>query len=364
MLVERNGYRTFPVRHVNVDTVFVTTAPVPDSLEALVLRAPAWNLGDVWAKLAPGATQRSLGVESRRDVNLVSVVRAPVYASRQGGPTLSAVRVTYAADSNVKSRSRAAPIALLQTTDLGITARVGQEEALVWVTGVQDGIPKSSVDVELHDPTGRVRARGTTNAQGLVRLAGLRDTSEDGDYVERGFAGYVSARLALDRAVVAINSWSGDLSPWRFNIGSASGADRLPVAAAVFTERGIYRPGEPVLPWVYAIARRVGIDGYRRTKRITSHESAMDVLPEQPAQAETRNTLPEFDTLVAALPEAQREVITMMKVGGLSLEEVARATSCTVGAVKQKAHRAYERLRKLLETQSAEGWKGGSDELR
>ena len=90
----------------------------------------------------------------------------------------------------------------------------------------------------------------------------------------------------------------------------------------------------------------------------------MDVLPERPAQAETRNTLPEFDTLVAALPEAQREVITMMKVGGLSLEEVARATSCTVGAVKQKAHRAYERLRKLLETQSAEGWKGGSDELR
>src|SRR6266550_1385943 len=92
MLVERNGYRTFPVRHVNVDTVFVTTAPVPDSLEALVLRAP-------------------------------------VYAARQGGPTLSAVRVTYAADSNVKSRSRAAPIALLQTTDLGITARVGQAAA-------------------------------------------------------------------------------------------------------------------------------------------------------------------------------------------------------------------------------------------
>src|SRR6266851_10485890 len=88
--------------------------------------------------------------------------------------------------------------------------------------------------------------------------------------------------------------------------------------------RHTYRPGEPVLPWVYAIARRVGIDGYRRTKRITSHESAMDVLPERPAHAETRNALPEFDTLVAALPEAQREVITMMKVGGLSLEEVAR----------------------------------------
>ena len=39
----------------------------------------------------------------------------------------------------------------------------------------------------------------------------------------------------------------------------------------------------------------------------------------------------------------------MLKVDGLSIEEVARATSSTVGAVKQKAHRAYERLRKLLD---------------
>ena len=40
--------------------------------------------------------------------------------------------------------------------------------------------------------------------------------------------------------------------------------------------RNTYRPGEPVLPWMYAIARRVGIDGYRRTRRISSHGSAMD----------------------------------------------------------------------------------------
>src|SRR2546426_8006893 len=110
-----------------------------------------------------------------------------------------------------------------------------------------DLIPKSNVDVELRDPAGRVRARGTTNAQGVVRLSGLRDsTGTDDEGEERGFAGYVSARLALDRAVVPINTWSGDLSPWRFNVGSAWGVDRLPVAAAVFTERGIYRPGEPV----------------------------------------------------------------------------------------------------------------------
>ncbi|MEO5923823.1 MAG: RNA polymerase sigma factor [Bryobacteraceae bacterium] len=118
--------------------------------------------------------------------------------------------------------------------------------------------------------------------------------------------------------------------------------------------RHTYRPGEPVLPWVYAIARRVRVDGYRRVQRVTRHETAVDVLPDQPQPVETKATSLSFSALVAGLPESQREVLTLLKVGGLSLEEVACATSSTVGAVKQKAHRAYESLRKLLGTSAME----------
>src|ERR1700689_2867735 len=79
--------------------------------------------------------------------------------------------------------------------------------------------------------------------------------------------------------------------------------------------RHTYRPGEPVRPWGYAIARRVRIDGYRRTCGVTAHETAMDVLPESPQRVERRSSFPDFETLIAALPDAQREVITMLKVG-------------------------------------------------
>jgi len=48
------------------------------------------------------------------------------------------------------------------------------------------------------------------------------------------------------------------------------------------------------------------------------------------------------------LPESQREVIVMLKVSEMTLEQVARATSSSVGSVKQKAHRAYEKLREAL----------------
>jgi RNA polymerase sigma-70 factor (ECF subfamily) len=112
--------------------------------------------------------------------------------------------------------------------------------------------------------------------------------------------------------------------------------------------RHTYRAGEPFLPWVYAIAHRVRIDGYRRRQRL-SREIGVDVLPELASQQQKENSTLPFDELIATLPASQREVVTMLKVDGLSIEEVARATASTIGAVKQKAHRAYQRLRRFLQ---------------
>jgi RNA polymerase sigma-70 factor (ECF subfamily) len=60
---------------------------------------------------------------------------------------------------------------------------------------------------------------------------------------------------------------------------------------------------------------------------------------------------PPFEELIAALPPSQREVVSLLKVSGMSLEEVARATESSVGSVKLKAHRAYEKLRAVLSRQ-------------
>ena len=145
------------------------------------------------------------------------------------------------------------------------------------------------------------------------------------------------------------------LSPqlYRFfagQMGSTADAEDMlqEVWLRIHRVRHTYRPGDPVLPWVYAIAHRVRVDNYRKRYRITSHERGTDVLPERPARRDAAADLPSFDELVAELPESQREVLVLLKVNGLSIEEVARATATTPGAVKQKAHRAYERLRNAL----------------
>ena len=110
--------------------------------------------------------------------------------------------------------------------------------------------------------------------------------------------------------------------------------------------RHTWRPGEPVLPWIYAIARNIRVDQYRKTRRVESREQQVERLPE-PAAVE-RDSGPDLEALLADLPQSQREVLLMLKVSGMSLEEVARATASSVGSVKQKAHRAYEKLRTLL----------------
>jgi RNA polymerase sigma-70 factor (ECF subfamily) len=112
--------------------------------------------------------------------------------------------------------------------------------------------------------------------------------------------------------------------------------------------RHTYRAGDPLLPWVYAIARCVRVDSYRKRRRIAVREVAVDVLPEKAIEGAQGNDLPAFEKLIAPLPASQREVLTMLKVNGLSLEEIALATSSSVGSVKQKAHRAYQSLRGLL----------------
>src|SRR5438094_834868 len=252
MLVERTGYRTLAVRHVNVDTLVVTLAPVPDSLEGVVLRSYGWNFDELWAKRTSGATTRKVPVKGEADRPMVTGVRLPAYnAARPGNPTLTAIRVSSPRADTVRRESRAQrqPTAIVQVTDLGVHARIGVEQGVVWVSGVSDGRPRAGARVTLYDSRGQPRATATTDAEGLARLAGLKpDTAAAGD--ERryyaGFDGYVGAALGTDRALVPLSAYDADLSPWRFHVSSAWGDQRFPAAGALFTERGIYRPGETV----------------------------------------------------------------------------------------------------------------------
>jgi RNA polymerase sigma-70 factor (ECF subfamily) len=111
--------------------------------------------------------------------------------------------------------------------------------------------------------------------------------------------------------------------------------------------RHTYRPGEPLLPWLYAIARYVRVDHYRKMSRTTARERPLEEDSDTAAAPAAGDAgAEELEALLAPLTSSEREVIEMTKIAGMSLEEVARAMSLTVGAVKQRVHRAYESLRR------------------
>ncbi len=147
----------------------------------------------------------------------------------------------------------------------------------------------------------------------------------------------------------------GQLSPQIFQFFLAQSRNRAEAEdllqdfwLRIHKARATFRAGEPLLPWLYAIARRVRVDRYRKTKGTREHEVLSEVLPEKAVPETARQTTPKISEMLQSLPESQREVVLLLKVSGLSLEEVARATGVSIGSVKQKAHRAYETLRKRL----------------
>jgi RNA polymerase sigma-70 factor (ECF subfamily) len=150
------------------------------------------------------------------------------------------------------------------------------------------------------------------------------------------------------------------LSPqiYRFftaHVSSRSDADDLlqETWLRIHSARQTYQNNRPVLPWVYAIARHIRLDHSRVAQRSASREQQLENEPVDAASLGVPHTNDRMDlkALLAPLPESQREVIQMLKISGMSIEEVARATSSTVGSVKQKAHRAYQSLRKRMKRQ-------------
>src|SRR6201987_5453743 len=137
---------------------------------------------------------------------------------------------------------------------------------------------------------------------GLQKSVSLRQASGD---LDRLMERYQQADPEAPHVLVVALS-PALLRFFRTQVASRQQADDLlqETWMRIHRVRHTYRPGEPVLPWVYAIARRVRIDGFRRTRRIAMHEIAMDVLPEPPTQVEQRGPLPAFGELVAELPDS------------------------------------------------------------
>jgi RNA polymerase sigma-70 factor, ECF subfamily len=116
-----------------------------------------------------------------------------------------------------------------------------------------------------------------------------------------------------------------------------------------------FSEGADVMPWAFAIARRLLIDVVRKSGREIAGddggtEGRESVAPDQPPDriVAQRRLAARVNKELERVPEAQRAAFELVKRDGLSLAEAAEVLGTTVAAVKLRIHRTYEALRAAL----------------
>ena len=141
--------------------------------------------------------------------------------------------------------------------------------------------------------------------------------------------------------------------------GDGAVAEELRQEALIRMERGYpsFAGRSSVKTWAFSIASRVAADHYRRPERrmriveLDPSEEPADPVP----PVEERMAVDEMSAcvrgVIESLPEAYRGALILHDLEGLTAEEVAATSDCSLATAKIRIHRARERLRKALRAQ-------------
>jgi RNA polymerase sigma-70 factor (ECF subfamily) len=138
-------------------------------------------------------------------------------------------------------------------------------------------------------------------------------------------------------------------------VGRTTGEDITSETFAVAWQRWAQPPEVP-LPWLLAVARNL-IRALRRKDakqyelavaegRRISTEVASDDIAEDVAQRAT------VLRALASLPDADRELLTLLAWQGLSQRDAARVLGCTTATLTVRLHRARRKLERAIDGSS------------
>ncbi|MGD8540264.1 MAG: Ig-like domain-containing protein, partial [Candidatus Aminicenantes bacterium] len=137
------------------------------------------------------------------------------------------------------------PKALLQVTDLGLSAKFSPENNLVWVTELSSGRPVPGADIEIRNDANKVLWRGKTDENGWIETPGWKTLGIKDKNKWRQPRQWIFATKGDDFAFIN-SEWGTGLSPYHFGIPFEWNPQPVEIQGYIFTERGLYRAGEDV----------------------------------------------------------------------------------------------------------------------
>ena len=111
-----------------------------------------------------------------------------------------------------------------------------------------------------------------------------------------------------------------------------------------------FRLSSGVTTFLYPVVKNTALAIRRKRARAISDSDVLDHVPAPDAPPSTSKA--DLAQVLAILPAAQREVLLMRFVDGMTLAEIAAALAIPLGTVKSRLHHALETLRNDERTQA------------
>jgi alpha-2-macroglobulin len=182
---------------------------------------------------------------------------------------------------------------IISLSDIGLIARVGEDQVVVFARSIADARPLPGVAVTVLSSNNQSLCSGRTGRDGAVVFTGMRERLKE--YT----AHLVTAEIGDDFTFLDLGATRIETS--RFDVGEG-GARMSDIAAFMYAERNIYRPGErahiaavvrddrmrvlhdvPVLLTVYAPTGRV----FQQQRRLLDGQGSCEIAVDIPAYAQT-----------------------------------------------------------------------------
>ena len=242
-LLERGLRAAIPVTHVNMPDVQVDFARLDPTSVIPWLQTP-WradrplDFKTARVKLEAGANQWK-----RSPIDL-----DPLFAASpvDGGGQVGVLRLTWG-----EGPERASQTSFVQVTDLAVHAKLGAARSEVWVWSLKSGASVPNAKVELVDAELKVVSTATSDAKGIAVFPGIGELPvvanlPDGAILWGPPFLAVRATLGDDVGLTAVGDGSWTMSGYRFGVEEAWESTPPSAEGLVFTDRGIYRPGDPL----------------------------------------------------------------------------------------------------------------------
>ncbi len=208
----------------------------------------------VWNNFQPQASDliRSWSVEADAERNETAI--AWLKMSEDGAPLAPGIYYLELSAPEVRQEDYGPPSRhILLVSKVQLTLKLAQQEGLVWVTDLQSGQPLPDQTVGLYNAYFSDLGPMGQSKPGLNRPAAEIATSDDDGVARFQFELPVQVWDTHYAVVgepgdeyfgVTLSDWSEGISPWDFDIDSRFQSE--PYNVYFYTDRPIYRPGQPV----------------------------------------------------------------------------------------------------------------------